>query len=187
MMKFNAVRYGTLDTPIGELLLSTDGTSLTGVYMEVHKHGPERDERWRRDDDSVKDAAEQLSSYFRGERTDFQLALRFPGTEFQEKVWNALLDIPFGETISYSELAHRIGSPKAVRAVGAAVGRNPISIIVPCHRVVGSNGSLTGFGGGLPRKKWLLDHERTVRAGSTHSEDAGELPLFRNHQRLQKV
>jgi methylated-DNA-[protein]-cysteine S-methyltransferase len=108
------------------------------------------------------DAARQLNEYFAGERTDFDLPLSLDGTGFQRTVWSGLQDIPYGETISYGELARRIGQPTASRAVGLANGRNPVSIVVPCHRVVGSNGSLTGYGGGLPRKQFLLGLELRV-------------------------
>jgi methylated-DNA-[protein]-cysteine S-methyltransferase len=127
--------------------------------MNVHKYGPAPRPNWRRDDAALEPAARQLAAYFAGERTSFDMPLDLHGTEFQRRVWQALLAIPFGETTSYGEIARRIGAPSAVRAVGGAVGRNPISIVVPCHRVVGSNGSLTGFGGGLDRKRWLLSHE----------------------------
>jgi methylated-DNA-[protein]-cysteine S-methyltransferase len=107
-------------------------------------------------------AVEQLEQYFAGERVEFDLALDMHGTQFQRDVWDALLTIPYGETCSYGEIAKRIGRPDRARAVGAANGSNPVSIIVPCHRVIGSDGSLTGYGGGLPRKRWLLDHEAGV-------------------------
>jgi methylated-DNA-[protein]-cysteine S-methyltransferase len=132
--------------------------------MEAHTGGPERLEMWRRGDASLHGVREQLRAYFAGELRQFDLPLVLAGTEFQRRVWTALCEIAFGETVSYAALARRIGAPKAVRAVGAAVGRNPISIIVPCHRVVGSDGGLRGYGGGLDRKHWLLEHERTFEA-----------------------
>ena len=107
---------------------------------------------------------EEIEEYFRGERTAFDVALAFEGTDFQKRVWRALCDIPFGETLSYGELAERIGAPGSSRAVGAANGQNPISLIVPCHRVIGADGSLTGYGGGLPTKRALLDFERGQRS-----------------------
>jgi methylated-DNA-[protein]-cysteine S-methyltransferase len=147
-------------SPIGTLLLSGDGDTLTGVYMERHRHEPEPAVRsGRRDDGAFRTAREQLEAYFAGELQVFDLPLAPQGTDFQQRVWMALGQIPYGTTISYSELARRIGNPQAVRAVGAANGRNPISIIVPCHRVIGADGSLTGFGGGIERKRWLLAHE----------------------------
>jgi O-6-methylguanine DNA methyltransferase len=116
---------------------------------------------------------EELAEYFEGGRTDFALPLVYPGSPFQLRVWNALRAIPFGGTISYGELARRIGDPKAMRAVGAANGRNPIPIIVPCHRVIGADGSLTGFGGGLERKRWLLAHEGVGRELPLEVADGG--------------
>jgi methylated-DNA-[protein]-cysteine S-methyltransferase len=154
--------YSVLDGPLGELLLTSDGESLTGVYLAPHKGGPERTDAWRRDDAALQPVRDQLSAYFAGDRRDFDLPLALHGTPFQRKVWEALAAIPFGETVGYAEIARRIGSPGSARAVGAAVGRNPVSIVVPCHRVVGSDGSLTGYGGGLDRKRWLLDHERAA-------------------------
>jgi len=174
-MKVDRVDYAVFESPIGDLLLTSDGVALTGIYMESHKGGPERDERWRRDDASLKPAREQLSAYFAGESRSFDLPLAFRGTEFQRRVWDALRAVPFGETVSYGELARRIGAPRAVRAVGAAVGRNPISIVVPCHRIIGSDGGLTGYAGGLASKRWLLEHERTANA---LSPQGGYLQLF---------
>jgi methylated-DNA-[protein]-cysteine S-methyltransferase len=152
--------WSEVASPIGTLLLTGDGGVLGGVYMERHRHGPEPEVRsGQRDDPAFKAAREQLEAYFAGQLTVFDLPLAPQGTEFQQRVWMALRDIPYGETISYAELARRIGKPLAVRAVGGANGRNPISIIVPCHRVIGADGSLTGFGGGIERKRWLLRHE----------------------------
>ncbi len=112
------------------------------------------------DPDSFTEVIQQLKEYFAGDRTDFDLPIAFAGTDFQHTVWTALRDIPYGETVSYGELAERIGKPTASRAVGLANGKNPIGIIVPCHRVVGSKGDLTGYGGGIERKRFLLDFER---------------------------
>lgn len=139
----------------------SDGKALTGLYLENQKYHPEKTEAWIGKDDLTifVSAKEQLAEYFEGKRTEFDLDYKFSGTEFQREVWNQLSKIPYGETISYLELAQRIGRPKAVRAVGQANGRNPISIMVPCHRVVGMNGTLTGYGGGLSRKEFLLRHE----------------------------
>jgi methylated-DNA-[protein]-cysteine S-methyltransferase len=159
----SAIQYfSTMPSPVGELLLLSDGDSLTGVYMQKHAHWSGMQPHWRRDDARLRAARAQLRAYFADELKCFTVPLNLQGTEFQTRVWNELLNIPFGETISYGELAQRIGQPNASRAVGLANGRNPISIVVPCHRVVGSNGKLTGYGGGLPRKRWLLDHERGV-------------------------
>lgn len=162
------VLYATVDSPIGSLLLSSDsdGAVLTGLYIESQKYEPTRDDRWRRDDAPFRDAIRQLAAYFAGDLHQFDLPIEFQGTDFQRRVWEALRAIPFGETITYAELAVRVGSAGSARAVGAAVGRNPMSIIVPCHRVVGSSGSLTGYAGGLDRKRWLLQHERPVPAPS---------------------
>jgi methylated-DNA-[protein]-cysteine S-methyltransferase len=151
--------YSTIASPIGELLLTSDGKSVTGLYMHKQKHGAKRTKDWKRDDAALKQPRAQLQAYFAGELRDFKLPLAAEGTPFQQRVWRALCDIPYGETISYGELARRIGQPTASRAVGLANGQNPISIVVPCHRVIGANGSLTGYGGGLERKRWLLAHE----------------------------
>ena len=155
--------YSTMDSPIGTLLLRSEGGVLTGLFMEAQ----EKDRStWTRNDAVLKPTRQQLQAYLAGELKDFTLDFAGAGTEFQRKVWRALCDIPYGETLSYGELAKRIGQPTASRAVGLANGQNPISIIVPCHRVIGANGSLTGYGGGLPRKRWLLEHEaRHCRTG----------------------
>jgi methylated-DNA-[protein]-cysteine S-methyltransferase len=164
----------TIESPVGELTLTATDEGLTGVYFDRGSHPPpEREVRsWVKDDGShgrasavLASARAQLASYFSGERTDFDLPLAPRGTDFQRRVWMELRAIEFGETTSYGDIARKIGSPKAVRAVGAANGRNPIPIIVPCHRVIGSNGSLTGFGGGIERKHWLLAHEGAIGQG----------------------
>lgn len=151
--------YTTMDSPLGELLLTGDGKHLTGLYMTPHTHGPDRDPAWVHDPASFQGAIRQLQEYFDGERVTFEIPLAPDGTDFQRRVWMALRDIPFAQTVSYGDIAREIGNPKGVRAVGLANGRNPISIIVPCHRVIGQNGSLTGYGGGIERKRWLLEHE----------------------------
>jgi methylated-DNA-[protein]-cysteine S-methyltransferase len=150
-----------LESPLGALLLTGDGEHITGLYMPPQKHAPEPGADWVRNDAVFAEAIQQLTAYFGGERQQFDLPLKAAGTDFQQRVWRGLLDIPFGETWSYAELARHIGQPGASRAVGLANGRNPISIIIPCHRVIGANGSLTGYGGGLDRKRWLLAHERS--------------------------
>ncbi|MBS1790380.1 MAG: methylated-DNA--[protein]-cysteine S-methyltransferase [Acidobacteria bacterium] len=157
--------YTRIESPIEPLLLSTDGESLTSLTMVVQRHGPFFSEDWKRDDDAkpFAEARKQLAAYFAGELTKFDLPLAMRGTEFQKQVWRELQTIPFGVTISYGELAERVGNPNSSRAVGAANGRNPISIIVPCHRVIGANGKLTGYGGGMERKEWLLAHESKRR------------------------
>lgn len=150
--------YTELDSPIGVLLITGNGSAITGVYMQDGR--PAIGDHWQRDDAHFMAAREQLQAYFRGERQHFDLPLAGEGTVFQQSVWKALREIPYGHTESYGELARRIGNHKASRAVGLANGRNPIGIIVPCHRVIGANGSLTGYAGGLERKKWLLAHEQ---------------------------
>jgi methylated-DNA-[protein]-cysteine S-methyltransferase len=148
------------DSPIGRLLLTCDGTALTGLYMEPSRKAQSTD-GWVEDATvpPLAAAVRQLTEYFAGSRRDFDLPLRLQGTDFQQRVWRELTEIPFGETWSYGKLARRIDKPSASRAVGLANGQNPISIIVPCHRVIGADGSLTGYGGGLERKSWLLAHE----------------------------
>jgi methylated-DNA-[protein]-cysteine S-methyltransferase len=151
--------YTTLESPIGELLVAGDGEALRGLYLQAGPSAISVPALWRRADEPFAAARDQLGEYFAGERSSFDLALGGAGTPFQERVWRALLEIPYGETSSYGELARRIGRPDAVRAVGLANGRNPISIIVPCHRVIGADGALTGYAGGLERKRFLLDLE----------------------------
>lgn len=153
--------YTTMKTPIGEIRLVSDGKALTGLYMGGY--GPKPAKTWQHGGVLIVKAEKQLREYFNGTRKEFDLPLAGEGTVFQKTVWKALCDIPYGETINYGELARRIGQPKAARAVGLANGSNPISIVVPCHRVIGANGTLTGYGGGLPRKKWLLEHEGGAR------------------------
>ncbi|MGI5347570.1 methylated-DNA--[protein]-cysteine S-methyltransferase [Streptomyces sp. CA-250714] len=154
--------HTVIDSPVGPLtLVATDGT-LSAVYMEKQRHRPAEETFGVRDPSTYafEQAAEQLGEYFAGDRKEFTVPLQPQGTDFQRTVWNALCDIPYGETLSYGELAERIGRPGAARAVGLANGRNPVSIIVPCHRVIGSTGQLTGYGGGIERKRHLLDFER---------------------------
>ncbi len=155
------VYHCRLRTRLGEIVLTSDGKSLTGLYFEGQKHAPEVGSQWRLDERAAPfaRAREQLEAYADGRLRAFDLPLVLAGTPFRQRVWEALRLVPYGETISYLALARRIGAPKAVRAVGAAVGRNPVSVIVPCHRIVGSDGSLTGYAGGLERKRWLLAHE----------------------------
>ena len=156
--------YTTTASPIGELLLTGDGRALCGLYIQGGRTALDVDSRWERADAPFEDARAQLDEYFAGRRTSFDLPLAPAGSPFQQRVWRTLRDIPYGETISYGEQARRAGVPSP-RAVGVANGRNPISIIVPCHRVVGSTGALTGFAGGLDTKAWLLDHERRTLFG----------------------
>ena len=148
------------DSPVGPLRLTSDGHVLTGVLYNE----PTPDDSWIDDDAPFADVIGELREYFAGERTAFDVPIRATGTAFQTSVWAALREIPYGETRNYGQLAEAIGKPTAVRAVGLANSRNPISIIVPCHRVIGSNGSLTGYSGGLERKRALLDLERAAPA-----------------------
>ena len=152
------MRYTRMDSPIGELLLAGDDDGLRHVSMSPFAV----DAEWTRDDELFADAREQLEQYFRGERRDFDLPIQLDGNRFELSVWSALRSIPYGETASYGEIARALGHPDAPRAVGAANGRNPVAIIVPCHRVIGADGSLTGYGGGLERKRFLLDLEAGV-------------------------
>jgi methylated-DNA-[protein]-cysteine S-methyltransferase len=155
--------YTTTRTPIGELLLAGDGSVLTTVDLPLRDDTPHPEPRARsRDDGPFRAAMAQLEAYFAGERTDFDLPVAPAGTPFQRRVWDALLTIPFGRTTSYGKVAAEIGSPGSARAVGLANNRNPIPLIIPCHRVVGSTGQLVGYGGGLACKRWLLDHEVAV-------------------------
>jgi methylated-DNA-[protein]-cysteine S-methyltransferase len=153
--------WTTMTTPIGELLLAADDEGLTHLLMEPFDPpaGPRDD-----DDPVLAKARAQLDAYFAGDLTEFDLPLHPAGTEFQRRVWDALTTIPYGRTASYGQIAAAIGAPGAARAVGLANGRNPISIIVPCHRVIGSGGALTGYGGGLDRKRYLLGLETGARA-----------------------
>ncbi|WP_346290870.1 methylated-DNA--[protein]-cysteine S-methyltransferase [Sphaerothrix gracilis] len=153
------------ESPIQTLRLVSDGRSLLGLYMLSEKHAQISAQDWIEDETAQPFALarQQLSDYFAGALTQFDLPLSPQGTPFQQRVWATLKTIPYGATLSYGELAQQIGQPQAARAVGLANGRNPVSIIVPCHRVVGANGKLTGYGGGVERKQWLLNHERLNR------------------------
>ena len=152
--------FTRIDSPIGPLTLTGDGEALTTLHMELHRGRPGAAPRARRDDDAFGDAREQLDAYFAGELREFDVPLAPTGSPWQMRVWDALREIPYGETVSYGEIARRVGAPDAPRAVGTANGSNPIAIIVPCHRVIGANGKLTGYGGGLDRKRFLLGLER---------------------------
>jgi methylated-DNA-[protein]-cysteine S-methyltransferase len=154
----------TVDSPVGPLTLTAREGSLSGLYMQGQRHAPPRTREWRREDDAFAPVREQLDAYFAGTLTEFELPLAMAGTPFQRRVWAALREIPYGETISYGELARSVGRPGGARAVGLANGRNPVGIVVPCHRVIGADGSMTGYGGGLARKTWLLEHEAAHRA-----------------------
>ena len=158
-IRLNRTYYCRFESPVGSLLLAGSKAGLALVSFSGGKRARNVDSEWYEDNSVFTEVVDQLKSYFAGERKAFDLPLVLEGTEFQKKVWTSLVAIPYGETISYKTLAERVGSPKAVRAVGAANGANPIPIIIPCHRVIGNDGSLTGFGGGLPLKKKLLELE----------------------------
>lgn len=152
--------YTYLESPIGPLLLAGDEQHLHYIGFPTGKGVITPHENWHEDAAPLREITKQLFAYFAGELEDFHIPMEMGGTDFQKDVWAALCDIPYGETISYGELARRIGRPKASRAVGAANGANPLPIIVPCHRVIGANNSLTGFGGGVETKQFLLQHEQ---------------------------
>ncbi len=154
--------YTTFDSPIGELLLAGDGRGLQRLSMQSARRPVAIDPRWERDERSFMEVREQLDQYFDGARREFEVELNLLGNPFELRVWDALLEIPYGETVSYGRIATDLGQPSAARAVGLANGRNPVALIVPCHRVIGADGSLTGYGGGLERKQFLLDLEAGV-------------------------
>lgn len=164
-MRITQTCWTHLDSPIGTLTLSADADAIVALSFARHdgEAMPPEDPD-ARDDDAplLREAVDQLSAYFAGERTSFDLPLRPAGTLFQQRVWSELRKIPHGQAISYGELADRVGNPLASRAVGGANGRNPIGIIIPCHRVIASDRTLGGFGGGLNVKRWLLNHERVA-------------------------
>ena len=149
-----------IPSPVGRLLLASSGDALCLIEFERPRHPLRRSGDWKEgEDDVLRETRRQLDEYFDGRRRSFDLPLAPRGTAFQQQVWLALREIPYGETISYAQLARRLDMPTATRAVGAANGRNPLPIVVPCHRVIGADGSLTGFGGGLPTKRFLLELE----------------------------
>jgi methylated-DNA-[protein]-cysteine S-methyltransferase len=156
--------YSYIDCPLGQMFVQSNGQFVTGLFMPHHKgwRGPKT--TWQLSDAPFAAVREQLDEYFAGERQQFDVPLWLAGTPFQRRVWQELMRIPFGTTISYAQLALRIGKPTAARAVGHANGRNPISILVPCHRVIGIDGELTGYAGGVDKKRWLLDWERRATA-----------------------
>lgn len=154
----NTIRYDLIDSPIGPLTAAADDTGLRWLLFPQNRHEPLR-EGWRHDPAPFAELRRQLAAYFAGELHDFDLPLAPQGTDFQQSVWAALRAIPYGETRSYRDQALAIGNPKGVRAVGLANGRNPLPIVIPCHRVIGANGSMTGFGGGIDTKRFLLDLE----------------------------
>jgi methylated-DNA-[protein]-cysteine S-methyltransferase len=153
------ILYTTMASPIGELLLVGDGSTVSGLYMQDGRKPKRIAAGWMESAAPFADVRAQLQEYFAGERTTFDVPLAPQGAPFELEVWHALEEIPYGETVSYGEIARRVGQPGAARAVGTANGRNPIAVIVPCHRVIGADGSLTGYGGGLERKRLLLELE----------------------------
>lgn len=151
--------WSSQPSPVGELLLIGDGESLFGLHFNADGEAESRRQGLTEDAAAFADAREQLGEFFAGERSSFDLRLAPQGTDFQLAVWQALTEIPFGQTRSYGQIAAAVGRPKAARAVGGANNRNPLAVIVPCHRVVGGGGALVGYAGGIQRKTWLLDHE----------------------------
>ena len=166
----NTIFSSTMSSPVGRLTLVGQGDDLVGLYFDKDPLAAKMRADSTRDDRRLRPVVEQLEEYFAGTRTTFDLSLVPPGTAFQKKVWAALVRIPFGDTATYGEIARAVGRPDASRAVGGANHRNPIAIIIPCHRVIGADGSMTGYGGGLPRKRILLDLETRVAS-------AGQLAL----------
>lgn len=156
--------YGYASTPLGRLLVVATGGEITGIHFARHARTPRVDGSDAAQDGLMSTVRSQLDEYFQGSRQRFDLPIRLLGTPFQVEVWSALLELPFGRTSTYAEVAGAIGRPRAARAVGAANGRNPISIVVPCHRLIGADGSLTGYGWGLDRKRRLLELEGAVPA-----------------------
>jgi len=157
---------GYASTPLGRIRVVTSGQDLAGLFFDGRERTPAASDLADREPDAHSAVRTQLGEYFAGARSTFDLPLRLEGTPFQLEVWAALLDIPLGTVATYGEIARQLGRARAARAVGAANGRNPISIVVPCHRLVGAAGNLTGYGGGLDRKRWLLAHERRVSEGA---------------------
>lgn len=160
--------FTSIDWPLGRLMLISDGEALTGIWFHEGRHAIAAEPDWQEHAMATpfRDVQRQLQEYWEGRRQTFDLPLRPRGTAFQQRVWDQIALVPFGATITYRELATRAGSPDGSRAAGLATGRNPISIVIPCHRIIGTNGSLTGFGGGLDRKRALLGFESAVAQGT---------------------
>lgn len=165
--------YHVIESPVGSLLLTSDGDHLTGAFMgaDATLDRVSASEKWQRDPVLLAEAEAQLQAYFGGELKHFDLPLKPLGTAFQQRVWNYLSSIPYGTTVSYKTVAEALDAPKSMRAVGMANGRNPIAIIIPCHRVIGANGTLTGYRGGLWRKQWLMNFERGLPLPALTEED----------------
>lgn len=155
------MRFTTLDSPVDELMITADDAGVTGIFCAPHTGRAEPQPDWVRDDAGLRPVTDQLVAYFAGELQEFDVPLAAAGTPFQQEVWAALREVPYGTTTTYGALARRLGKPVgAARAIGACNGRNPISIVVPCHRVIGADGNVVGYAGGLHRKRWLLAHEK---------------------------
>jgi methylated-DNA-[protein]-cysteine S-methyltransferase len=159
----NITHARTIDSPIGPITLAGDDDSLTRLVMHEQRHAPGDLHHWPQDPNAFGDVVDQLKAYWEGDLKEFEVTLSLKGTEFQQRVWRALQQIPYGQTVSYAELADEIGAHNAQRAVGSANGKNPIAIIVPCHRVIAADGTLGGYGGGLDRKCFLLALEGAQR------------------------
>lgn len=171
-MKNQQIIYSTIKSPIGEVVVTADEIGIRSIYSPTHETLITQLDNAKRDDAKLRDATDQLRAYFAGELQEFSLPLNPQGTPFFKQVWKHLKTIPYGTTMSYGELAKQIGKPSASRAVGMANGRNPISFVVPCHRVIGHDGSLTGYGGGLNLKRWLLDFEKEqLKAPTLHQTE----------------
>ena len=186
----DVTRFAILPSPLGDMLaLAGTGGQITGLYFRDGRRTPAPELGWARDEDSFEPLSSQLDAYFTGQLTHFDLPLCSAGTEYQRRVWAALAQVPYGQTVSYGALARQLGNPGAARAVGLANARNPISIVVPCHRVIGSNGALVGYAAGRERKQWLLGHEATrptEPTGQTVNDTtapAGEPPAASERQR----
>jgi methylated-DNA-[protein]-cysteine S-methyltransferase len=164
-----STHFATTKSPIGELLVLGDGESVHGLLMNGDGEFDARKQDLTRDQKAFAGTIDQLNEYFAGDRDSFDLPVEPEGTEFQRAVWSALAEIPFGETRSYGQIAAAVGRPKAARAVGMANNRNPIAVIVPCHRVIGAGGALVGYAGGIERKTWLLTHEREALNANSSS------------------
>lgn len=172
LRKASTMRYTHLPSPLGQLLAVRDDVGLTGLYLPTGRRPVTPAADWLADEDGFGDVRGQVDEYFAGRRRSFDLPLHPAGSRFQQRVWAALTEIPYGETTTYGAIAAELGAPSASRAVGLANGQNPICIVVPCHRVIGANGSLTGYAGGLAAKRWLLEHE-AARAGLFAGSAAG--------------
>lgn len=165
--------YAHLPSPLGELLVTMADGALTGLYFPEHRRGPRVEPSWRKDPGAFGALAAELAALLAGQRTGLDVPLRPQGTAFQQTVWQALSAIPYAGTTTYGALAAAVGRPSAVRAVAGAVARNPVSIAIPCHRVVGAGGAITGYAGGLARKRWLLELEAATLRGGQEPQPRG--------------